>query len=341
MIRRIVLSARPTALGLLHFLCVLCALLPVVVLAGVSASGWQLDYPTPLMRAAQDGNAVKVRDFLDKGHDVAVKALRLAADQGASIFSIDGGNIEQILPLLSVDSEDVATIRNAVNAGMRVTAASGTVLIGQWRGIGYIVHDPARGDGFYLISGGLAGGVTITPEEWHRHVYNNYQTNLLVRRLVFGKAKEWIGTPYGWGCKDPVLEPVCKLGTAGFWIDCSGLVASAYNRVGYPYLSGPKMNAQAQWNYIAGAGRHPSLATVDGGDMIFWFGTNTRLRPLKVDHVGIVTTPSADLNTLRYIAADGSANIVWEFTVRELGPVYVNKFHGFGSVLGDLPPGAL
>ena len=272
----------------------------------------------------------------------AVKALRLAADQGASIFSIDSSNVEQILPLLSLDNEDVATIRNAVNAGMRVTAASGTVLVGQWRGIGYIVHDPALGSGLYLISGGLAGGVTITPEEWDKKVYDNYQTNLLARRLIIGKAREWIGTPYGFGCKDPVLEPVCGLGTAGFWIDCSGMVASAYNRVGYPYLSGAKMNAQRQWDYIGGLpkGRYPSLSEVDGGDMIFWFGTNTRFSPLRIDHVGIVTLPSADLENLRYIAADAFAKMVWEFTVRELGPVYVTKFHGFGSVLGDLPPGA-
>lgn len=80
------------------FVVALCLLLPDAVSAGVSASGWQLDYPTPLMRAAQDGNAVKVRDFLDKGHDVNEQIKKGKATP--LIFAASAGKTEVVQLLL-------------------------------------------------------------------------------------------------------------------------------------------------------------------------------------------------------------------------------------------------
>jgi hypothetical protein len=49
---------------------VVSVLLPAALLAGVSARAWQLDHPTPLMFAAQQGDLTKVDELLDRGGDV-------------------------------------------------------------------------------------------------------------------------------------------------------------------------------------------------------------------------------------------------------------------------------
>jgi hypothetical protein len=48
----------------------ICLFLSDLALAGVSASGWQLTEPTPLMRAAREGDISKVQELLNKGHNV-------------------------------------------------------------------------------------------------------------------------------------------------------------------------------------------------------------------------------------------------------------------------------
>lgn len=80
------------------FVLVLYALLPDAVSAGVSASGWQLDHPTPLMRAAQEGDVVKVREFLDKGHDVNEQSAKSKATP--LIFAASAGRTEVVRLLL-------------------------------------------------------------------------------------------------------------------------------------------------------------------------------------------------------------------------------------------------
>ena len=88
----------------------------------------------------------------------AVKAMKMANDQGIPLYTVSTSNIEAILPQLQVDPDVKENIRNAVNAGKIVTVSKTNITVNSWTGCGYIVIDPSTGAGAYMISGGLNGG---------------------------------------------------------------------------------------------------------------------------------------------------------------------------------------
>ncbi len=88
----------------------------------------------------------------------AVKALKVANDQGIPIYTINQSNIATILPQLQVDLGTIADIQNAVNAGMVATVSKTDITYNGWTGVGYIITDPNTGAGAYMISGGINGG---------------------------------------------------------------------------------------------------------------------------------------------------------------------------------------
>jgi hypothetical protein len=59
----------------------------------------------------------------------------------------------------------VSDVRDAVAAGKRVLIPRDDVPLLDWRGVGYIVSDPATGAAGYLLSGGLAGGATAKKDD--------------------------------------------------------------------------------------------------------------------------------------------------------------------------------
>jgi len=89
----------------------------------------------------------------------AVKALKIANDQGIPIYTINQSNIDTILPQLQVAPDVKADIVNAVNAGKVVTVSKTNITFNGWTGCGYIIIDPTTGDGAYMISGGMNGGI--------------------------------------------------------------------------------------------------------------------------------------------------------------------------------------
>jgi len=91
----------------------------------------------------------------------AVKALKIANDQGIPIYTINQTNIDTILPQLQVDPDVKADIVNAVNAGKVVTVSKANINFNGWTGVGYIIIDPTTGNGAYMISGGKNGGWVI------------------------------------------------------------------------------------------------------------------------------------------------------------------------------------
>lgn len=88
----------------------------------------------------------------------AVKALKLANDQGQKIYQINQSNANTILPQLNHDSQVITDIRNAVASGKIVTTSEKSISFNGWKGSGYIIIDPSTGSGAYMISGGLNGG---------------------------------------------------------------------------------------------------------------------------------------------------------------------------------------
>jgi multisubunit Na+/H+ antiporter MnhE subunit len=89
----------------------------------------------------------------------AVKALKIANDQGIPIYTINQTNIDTILPQLQIDADAKTDIRNAVNAGKEVTVSKTNITYNGWTGCGYIIIDPDTGAGAYMISGGMSGAI--------------------------------------------------------------------------------------------------------------------------------------------------------------------------------------
>ncbi len=91
----------------------------------------------------------------------AVKALQMASSQGIPVYSITKNNIDAILPQLELDLEVINDIKNAVNAGNEVTVSKTNITFGDWVGCGYVVFNPATGNGAYMISGGDSGAKLV------------------------------------------------------------------------------------------------------------------------------------------------------------------------------------
>jgi len=89
----------------------------------------------------------------------AIKALKIANDQGIPIYTINQSNINTILPQLQVDADVKADIQNAVNAGKEVLVSKTDITFNGWTGCGYIIIDPVTGAGAYMISGGMNGSL--------------------------------------------------------------------------------------------------------------------------------------------------------------------------------------
>ncbi len=87
----------------------------------------------------------------------AVKALKIANDQGIPVYTINQANINTILPNLEVSLDVIDSIVNAVQAGKEVTVSKSNINFNGWIGCGYIVIDPSTGAGAYMISGDYHG----------------------------------------------------------------------------------------------------------------------------------------------------------------------------------------
>ena len=92
----------------------------------------------------------------------SVKLLTEANNRQIPIFRVDASNVNTVIPQLTVSSDVITDIQNAVAAGKQVLIPRDNITLLDWSGAGYIVLDPETGAGAYLISGGLAGGATAT-----------------------------------------------------------------------------------------------------------------------------------------------------------------------------------
>jgi hypothetical protein len=87
----------------------------------------------------------------------AVKALKIANDQGIPIYTINKENVDLILPQLQLSQQVKDDIQNAVNAGKEVTAPKTELTYNEWTGCGYIIINLETGAGGYMVSGGQNG----------------------------------------------------------------------------------------------------------------------------------------------------------------------------------------
>lgn len=88
----------------------------------------------------------------------AVKALKIAMQQGQKIYTITQSNQATVLPLLQHSAAVMQDIQNALAAGKVVTVSASKITYNGWTGSGYILLDQKTGAGAYLIGGGADGG---------------------------------------------------------------------------------------------------------------------------------------------------------------------------------------
>jgi hypothetical protein len=92
----------------------------------------------------------------------AVKAIRIALENGQKLYKITAGNSTATLPLLHQDQQTIDEIKVALSSHKEVFIHPNSISISsQWSGAGYIILDPETGDAAYKISGGLNGGETF------------------------------------------------------------------------------------------------------------------------------------------------------------------------------------
>ncbi len=94
------------------------------------------------------------------------RLLALANSQSVRIFTIDGTNIDRILPQLDTFAIVKQNISESVNAGLVAVVPQRNLRFNDWLGMGWIVVNPNTGSAGYLIAGFLtAGGSTSSPAD--------------------------------------------------------------------------------------------------------------------------------------------------------------------------------
>jgi len=223
-----------------------------------------------------------LESFLNIPSVSASRLLKIANERGIAIYTIDSGNLNTILPQLQVTSEVTDNIRNAVNAGKKVIISKSNIKYNDWDGVGYIILDPVKGSGAYMISGGLAGADPSKVDMLSNRELNDLYMRICdQKRWIIAKtAGKLIGTPYVWGGTDP---------DEGF--DCSGFTQYCYAQAG---ISLPRTAAD-QFNHTK-----PTEVPLYV-DLVFWKGTYDRNQDCYknekdgVTHVGIGIWPADNL----------------------------------------------
>jgi transglutaminase-like putative cysteine protease len=89
------------------------------------------------------------------------KLLGIAARQGTTILTIDADNIETLLSALLFAENIKEDIVNAVNQNYEIRIPEFEIAYEDWLGIGYIKENPQTGEAGYMLSGVIAGGMTV------------------------------------------------------------------------------------------------------------------------------------------------------------------------------------
>lgn len=104
--------------------------------------------------------------------------LGIANSEGRPIVTIDSSNIDTVLPGLSIAENVKEDITNAINQDMVVTIPESELTYEAWTGIGYIKENPQTGEAGYMLSGMIAGGMTVVPPpDWKMQEFNESFSN--------------------------------------------------------------------------------------------------------------------------------------------------------------------
>ncbi|MGD9162360.1 MAG: hypothetical protein PVG39_28380, partial [Desulfobacteraceae bacterium] len=96
------------------------------------------------------------------------KLMGLANESGIPILTINSDNIGTVLPALSFADNIKEDITNSVNQGLIIEIPQTEITYEDWTGIGYIKEYPETGESGWMLSGMLAGGMSVWsgPDRW-------------------------------------------------------------------------------------------------------------------------------------------------------------------------------
>jgi len=125
---------------------------------------------TFMQLASLQGSILENRIFED-GFQVesvsTAKLFGLAKLAGVPIVAIDKTNIATMLPGLSVGDNIKEAIQNAVNQNLTIHIPKSEITYEDWTGTGYLAENPATGEAGWMLTGEIAGGMTVwNPERW-------------------------------------------------------------------------------------------------------------------------------------------------------------------------------
>lgn len=101
------------------------------------------------------------------------KLLALAANSAVPLVTIDQANSAAVLPSLTVGEEVKQDIVNAVNQGLTVTIPQHDMTYREWSGIGYLKENPVTGASGWMLSGQIAGGMTVVGTDRWNEIFRN------------------------------------------------------------------------------------------------------------------------------------------------------------------------
>src|SRR5256885_1833469 len=90
----------------------------------------------------------------------ADKLITLARAQNATVLTLTSPNAPE-LAALPVAQATRAELRSWLQSGYSVEIPAQSIAHAAWRGMGWVVSDPATGASGYFLSGGIAGGATV------------------------------------------------------------------------------------------------------------------------------------------------------------------------------------
>ncbi len=206
------------------------------------------------------------------GGVAAAQLLGHAADRQNTILRIDSANIDAVLPGLTLAGNVKEDIVDAVNQNLTVRIPAQLSTFEDWTGIGYIKENPETGEAGYMLSGRIAGGMTVWGlYRWPEDV---------LRKMTYSYTGEVNEDPAVAVRIDKIMATDMQAGTVGqpLAAPLQVLVRDAEGK--------PVSGAQVEFFIRAGGGRFENGATV----------LTAATDPIGVARAGFVCGTSTSVN---------------------------------------------
>jgi hypothetical protein len=128
---------------------------------------------TFMQLSALEGSVLEdriIRDDFEVDSVSTARLLAIAQGNMINILTIDTSNIDSVLPILPFAENVIEDIRSSINQNYVVTIPEQLITYEDWSGIGYIKENMETGESGWMLSGMIAGGMSVFgPERWNEY----------------------------------------------------------------------------------------------------------------------------------------------------------------------------